>query len=263
MRDYLKAWKMDDTDVAVATGTFKPASFGEKDGDFFVLTRRKDDGRMRLLYGIVAGGSPVVEWKPAEDRSADQLRIHWTPNEAYSPLPLNSEAESQPVTYVRYRKPKEGAEEVPGTGDSSAGTDAPDSAAHRPSEDTRGKKTERLAAPIPAPDGGRSHAGMLSVRIVENAAKPKVLVDSTIEVSADGKFNFTSGGEVTGKAPIRVLEFGTRLTGSLTDQPDGSTQLDLKVELVNIIQVGLSRWRTTLLRESQLEPRCTLKGVTA
>jgi hypothetical protein len=79
---------------------------------------------------------------------------------------------------------------------------------------------------------------VVSVRILDEGKVDRLHVDQAVKVSKDGMVAFFSGGEVRGSEDAPPIEFGTRITGKLTDSVGETKVLTLKVEFSNRFDSG-------------------------
>lgn len=82
---------------------------------------------------------------------------------------------------------------------------------------------------------------LVSIRVLDESKIEKLHVDQTVKVSKDGMVTFFSGGEFGGSEDAPPLEFGTRITGKLTDSVGETKALTLKVEFSNRFNSGESK----------------------
>ena len=98
---------------------------------------------------------------------------------------------------------------------------------------------------------------LVSIRILDEAKIEKLHVDQTVKVSKDGMVAYFSGGEFGGSEDASPLEFGTRITGKLTDSVGETKALTLKVEFSNRFDSGDAK--TLVVRGEMVGLRADVK----
>lgn len=113
--------------------------------------------------------------------------------------------------------------------------------------------TGLAVADTPAPDCSKDKH-FFSIKLLEQSQSETVkqLVDSSVEVTPEGKIYSFSGGTVSGFQGERDLQFGVLIDGSIKPTQDGKFRLMLKLRVTERVHQLTNRAEAERTAETQL-----------